>query len=96
MEKPVDFVQEVIKRLKLNAQSQILVTLSMLESMEDQEVFDAEKTEVRYTEEYQAQVKYFRQKLVDFNSNSKADLLPEYAAHRILYLIDSLELLSKD
>ena len=35
-------------------------------------------------------IKYFRQILIDFSSNSKADQLPEYAAHRILFLIDSL------
>ena len=40
MNKPVDFVQEVIKRLKLNVQAQILVTLSMLESNEELEAFD--------------------------------------------------------
>ena len=96
MEKPVEFVQEVIKRLKLNVQAQILVTLSMLESIEDQESYDPESTEVKYTETYQSHVKFFKQKLVDFNSNSKADQLPEYAAHRILYLIDSIENLSKD
>ena len=38
--KPIDFLQEITKRLKLNAQSQILVTLSMLESTEDDQAFD--------------------------------------------------------
>ena len=35
--KPAEFLQEITKRLKMNAQSQILVTLSMLESTEDEE-----------------------------------------------------------
>lgn len=90
MEKPVEFVQEVIKRLKLNHQAKILVSLSMLESMEDQDAHDPQTSEVQYSESYQAMVKYFRQILIDFCSNSKADQLPEYAAHRILFLIDSL------
>jgi hypothetical protein len=33
--------------------------------------------------------------LIDFSSNSKADQLPEYAAHRILFLIDSVPLLTE-
>jgi hypothetical protein len=44
MDKPVEFVQEVIKRLKLNVQAQILVTLSMLESNQDIETYDQEST----------------------------------------------------
>jgi hypothetical protein len=96
MEKPVEFVQEVIKRLKLNVQTQILVALSMLESIEDQEVYDPEATTVKYTDAYLAMVKYFRQKLIDFNANSKSDQLPEYAAHRILFLLDSIEVLQRD
>jgi hypothetical protein len=96
MNKPVDFVQEVIKKLKLNIQAQTLVTLSMLESSEDLEAFNPENPKIRYTETYQNLVKFFRQKLVDFNQNSKADQLPEYAAHRILFLIDSIDLLVKD
>ena len=46
MEKPVEFVQEVIKRLKLNHQAKILVSLSMLESMEDQDAHDPQTTAV--------------------------------------------------
>lgn len=46
MEKPVEFVQEVIKRLKLNQQAKILVCLSMLESIEDQDAHDPSSTEV--------------------------------------------------
>ena len=34
--KPAEFLQEMTKRLKLNSQTQILVTLSMLESTEDE------------------------------------------------------------
>jgi hypothetical protein len=96
MDKPVEFIQEVIKRLKLNVQAQMLVTISMLESNEDLEAYNPENTQIKYTENYQNLVKFFRQKLVDFNQNSKADQLPEYAAHRILVLIDSIDLLVKD
>ena len=60
MKKPVEFVLEVIKRLKLNVQTQILVTLSMLESNEDLEAFDPENPQIRYTENYQSLVKFFR------------------------------------
>ena len=39
----------------------------MLESMEDQETYDPENAQVRYTDTYQSMVKFFSQKLVDFN-----------------------------
>jgi len=81
--KPIDFLQEITKRLKLNAQSQILVTLSMLESTEDDQAFD----EI---------LKLFRQKLIEFHANGKPEQLPEYAVHRILFLFDTVPELAQD
>ena len=79
--KPAEFLQEITKRLKLNPQMQILVTLSMLESTEDDQLFD----EI---------IKIFRQKLIELHSNGKPELLPEYAVHRILFLFDTMPDLS--
>lgn len=67
----------------------------MLESIEDQDAFDPSNTEVQFSDTYQAMLKHFRQMLIDFSSNSKADLLPEYAAHRILFLMDSIPTLQE-
>ena len=75
--KPLEFLQEITKRLKLNAQASIMVTLSMLESTDDEQVFD----EV---------LKIFRQKLIEFHINGKPEQLPEYAVHRILFLFDTV------
>jgi hypothetical protein len=58
--KPAEYLQEINKRLKLNAQLQIMVTLSMLESAEDEQVF--EKV-----------LKVFRQKLLEFHANGKPE-----------------------
>lgn len=71
------------KRLKLSAQTQILICLSLLESTADEQAFE----EI---------VKIFRQKLIDYHVNGKPDQLPEYAVHRILYLFDSVNSLQLD
>jgi hypothetical protein len=68
------------KRLKLSAQTQILVCLSLLESTDDDQTYDEA-------------VKLFRQKLIDYHVNGKPDQLPEYAVHRILFLFDSVNAL---
>jgi len=81
--KPAEFLTEITKRLKLNAQTQILVTLSILESIEDPTMH----SEV---------LKIFRQKLIDFHINGKPEQVPEYAIHRILYLFDTIPELQTD
>lgn len=81
--KPLEFLQETIKRLKLNSQAAIMVTLSMLESTDEEQVFD----EI---------LKIFRQKLIEFHINGKPEQLPEYAVHRILFLFDSVPELAQD
>lgn len=81
--RPAEFLQEINKRLKLNAQLQMMVTLSMLESAEDDQVF--EKV-----------LKIFRQKLIEFHVNGKPEQLPEYAVHRILFLFDTVPELAMD
>ena len=48
------------KRLKLSAQTQILICLSLLESTADEQAFE----EI---------VKIFRQKLIDYHVNGKPD-----------------------
>lgn len=58
--KPGEFLQEITKRLKLNAQTQILVTLSLLESNDD----ESQQSEI---------IKIFRQKLIDFHINGKPE-----------------------
>ena len=60
-----------------------MVTLSMLESTDDEQVFD----EV---------LKIFRQKLIEFHINGKPEQLPEYAVHRILFLFDTVRELGQD
>jgi len=60
-----------------------LVTLSLLESVQDEAAY-AEVTKI------------FRQKLIDFHQNGKPEQLPEYAIHRILYLFDTLPELQND
>ena len=60
-----------------------MVTLSMLESAEDEQVF--EKV-----------LKVFRQKLLEFQTNGKPEQLPEYAVHRILFLFDTVPELAAD
>ena len=58
--KPTEFLTEITKRLKLNAQSQILVILSMLESTDDEDVFDE-------------LLKAFRDKLIEYHINGKPE-----------------------
>lgn len=71
------------KRLKLNLQTQILVTLSLLESTSSQALqSDA--------------LKVLRQKIIDFHVNGKPEQLPEYAVHRILFLFDTSAELRND
>lgn len=60
-----------------------MVTLSMLESTDEEQVFD----EI---------LKIFRQKLIEFHINGKPEQLPEYAVHRILFLFDSVPELAQD
>ena len=81
--KPHEFLEELVKRLKLDIQSQILVTLSLLESSED-------------AKEISEIVQLFKQKLIDFHVNGKPEQLPEYAIHRILFLFDTIPELQLD
>ena len=76
-------MQEMTKRLKLSSQTQILVTLSLLESVNDSNLH----SEI---------LKIFRQKLIDFHQNGKPEQLPEYAVHRMLHLFDTLSELKND
>ena len=55
----------------------------MLESTEDEQVFDKI-------------LKLFRQKLIEFHVNGKPEQLPEYAVHRILFLFDTVPELAMD
>ena len=68
-----EFLQELTRRLKLNAQLQILVSLSLLESTldskEDENLVRDSKDEAPYEEA----LKLFRQKLVEFHQNGKPD-----------------------
>lgn len=70
-----DFVTEITKRLKLPLNMQLLILLSIVESS--------------YEEMRSEAIKLLKNKLSEFSTtnNSKQESLPEYAVHRLNYIL---------
>ena len=68
-------MSELAKRLKLPLVSQILVALSIAESCREEAVAEA--------------IKVLKNKLLDYVHAGKPEALPDYAIHRIMYLLST-------